>query len=160
WYARYRWLGARLLRHVRVRLAVSEAARRTVARYFPGDYAIVPNGIDVDRFQRPAARPHEMPADRRPVLFLGRLEPRKGVRRLVEAMATVQQQAPDAQLVVVGDGPGRASLARVARDAAISVAFVGRVADNLLPAYYQAAEIVCSPALGGESFGIVLLEAM
>jgi phosphatidylinositol alpha-mannosyltransferase len=160
WYGRYRRLLAPLMRRIRVRLAVSEAARRTVARDFPGDYEIVPNGIDVDRFRHPAARPLAMPASLRTVLFVGRLEPRKGVDRLIRAMAIVQQRAPDARLVIVGDGPDRTALEATARDEGVAVTFEGRVPDDVLPAYYRAADIVCSPALGGESFGIVLLEAM
>ena len=94
------------------------------------------------------------------MLFVGRLEPRKGVDRLIRAMPIVQRQAPDVRLAIVGDGPDRAALETAARDAGVDVLFTGRVSDALLPAYYRAADIVCSPALGDESFGIVLLEAM
>jgi len=160
WYARYHWPLAPLMRRIRVRIAVSNAAKRTVERHFPGDYTIVPNGIDVERFRRFCARPADLPGDRRHVLFVGRLEPRKGVDRLIAAMAMVQQRAPDARLVIVGEGPDRASLEARARDLGISATFRGRVSDDVLPGYYRAADIVCSPALGGESFGIVLLEAM
>jgi phosphatidylinositol alpha-mannosyltransferase len=160
WYPRYRWILAPLMRRVRVRLAVSEAARRTVARHFPGCYDIVPNGIDVDRFQRPAERPPEMRDSGPYVLFVGRLEPRKGVDCLVRAMAIVQQRIPAARLVIVGDGPDRRAIEAVARDAGVRIAFIGRVQDEELPSYYGAADVVCAPALGGESFGIVLLEAM
>jgi len=160
WYGPYQRLLAPLMRRIRCRLAVSEAARRTVARDFPGCYEIVPNGIDVDRFRQPAARPAAMPAGSRYVLFVGRLEPRKGVDRLIRAMTIVQAHAPDARLVIVGDGPERAPLEATARAADIGVTFAGRVPDDALPAYYHAADIVCSPALGDESFGIVLLEAM
>jgi len=160
WYGRYHWLLDPLMRRVHTRLAVSAAARRTVADAFPGDYQIVPNGIDVDRFRRPAARPPEMASDLRFVLFVGRLEPRKGLDRLIRAMPAVQRHAPDARLAVVGDGPDRAALEAAAREADVDVLFTGRVSDDLLPAYYRAADIVCSPALGDESFGIVLLEAM
>ena len=160
WYPRYRWLFAPLMQRVRVRLAVSDAARRTVARHFSGEYEIVPNGIDVDRFQQATARPATMPAQHRHVLFVGRLEPRKGVDRLIRAMTIVGERAPDARLVIVGDGPDRARLEATARDAAVGVTFAGRVPDEILPAYYQAADVVCTPALGDESFGIVLLEAM
>jgi phosphatidylinositol alpha-mannosyltransferase len=148
------------MRRVRTRLAVSDAARRTVAQHFPGRYDIVPNGIDVDRFHRAAARPAAMPPDLRSVLFVGRLEPRKGVDRLIQAMAIVRQQAPDACVVIVGEGPDRARLETAAREAGIDARFMGRVSEDLLPAYYQACDVVCSPALGDESFGIVLLEAM
>ncbi len=160
WYGPYHWLLAPLMQRIHVRLAVSDAARRTVANDFPGDYEVVPNGIDVNRFRQAAARPATMPDDRRFVLFVGRLEPRKGVDRLIRAMAVVQQQAPDARLVIVGEGPDRAALEATARDAGVYATFTGHVSDDDLPAYYRAADIVCSPALGGESFGVVLLEAM
>jgi phosphatidylinositol alpha-mannosyltransferase len=160
WYGRYHWLLDPLMRRVHTRLAVSDAARRTVTRDFPGDYEVVPNGIDVDRFRVPTPRPPDMPADRRFVLYVGRLEPRKGVDRLLRAMPAVQQQAPDTRLVIVGDGPGRAALESLAREIGVDVLFTSRVPDLVLPAYYRAADVVCSPALGDESFGIVLLEAM
>jgi phosphatidylinositol alpha-mannosyltransferase len=160
WYGRYRRLLAPLMRRIRVRLAVSDAARRTVARHFPGDYEIVPNGIDLDRFRRATMRPAEMPESSRHVLFVGRLEPRKGVDRLIRAMTIVGQHVPDTRLVIVGEGPDRCALAAAAHDAGVDVTFAGGVKDDVLPAYYQAADVVCSPALGGESFGIVLLEAM
>jgi len=101
-----------------------------------------------------------MPADRRHVLYVGRLEPRKGVDRLVRAMASVQDRLAGVQLVIVGDGPDRAAVETLARDLRVPVTFPGRVSDDDLPGYYQAADVVCSPALGDESFGIVLLEAM
>jgi phosphatidylinositol alpha-mannosyltransferase len=148
------------MRRIGTRLAVSDSARRTVARDFPGDYEVVPNGIDVERFRRPASRPPSMPDHLRFVLFVGRLEPRKGVDRLIRAMTIVQQHAPDARLAIVGDGPDRAVLEAMALASGVDVRFAGRVSDAALPAYYQAAELVCSPALGDESFGIVLLEAM
>jgi phosphatidylinositol alpha-mannosyltransferase len=160
WYGRYRWMLAPVMRRIDARIAVSEAARGTVARHFPGHYDIVPNGIDVDRFQQRTDRPPEMRDARRHVLFVGRLEPRKGVDLLIRAMAILRQRVSDAHLVVAGEGPERAPLAAVAREAGVSVSFAGRVPDEALPAYYQAADVVCSPALGGESFGIVLLEAM
>ena len=110
WYPRYRRIFEPLMRRVRIRLAVSDAARRTVSPHFPGEYEIVPNGIDVDRFARPAPRPPDMQPNQRHVLYVGRLEPRKGVEHLIHAMATVQRAAPDARLVVVGDGPDREGL--------------------------------------------------
>ena len=93
------------------------------------------------------------------MLYVGRLEPRKGVETLIGAMTSVQKSAPDVTLVIVGDGSERASLTAQA-GSNCAVYFAGRVADAELAAYVQAADVVCSPALGGESFGIVLLEAM
>src|SRR5260221_1209152 len=160
WYGPYRPLLAPLMRRVRPRLAVSESARRTVERHFPGRYEIVPNGIDVNRFCQPGARPAAMPDHLRSVLFVGRLEPRKGVDRLIQAMRSVRRDAGDARLVIVGDGPERGRLTTVAREAGIDAQFMGRVSEAELPSYYQSADVMCSPALGDESFGIVLLEAM
>jgi len=160
WYPKYRWIFDPLMRRVRVRLAVSEAAKRTVATHFPGDYEIVPNAIDVGRFAAPAPRPRLMCPERRSVLYVGRLEPRKGVDRLIAAMATVQQHVPNAQLVIVGDGPDRAALEAQAAHRGVAAVFAGRASDLELPGFYQSADVVCSPALGDESFGLVLLEAM
>jgi len=160
WYPQYRWIFDRLMKRLAVRLAVSEAAKRTVAAHFPGEYEVVPNAIDVERFASQAARPSLMPDGRPYVLYVGRLEPRKGIDRLMRAMATVRRRVPCAQLVVVGDGPDRAALEAAAHDMDAGVLFAGRVSDDDLPRFYKAADLVCSPALGDESFGIVLLEAM
>ena len=159
WY-RYRWIFHSLMRRVRVRLAVSEAAKRTVAEHFPGDYEVVPNAIDVSRFARTAPRPSTLAANQRHVLYVGRLEPRKGVDRLIHAMARVQQRVPGVALAVVGDGPDREGLEALARSLNVTATFTGRVSDEALPGYYHAADVVCSPALADESFGMVLLEAM
>src|SRR5207244_719896 len=115
--------------------------------------------IDVDGFRRACPRPRNLAGGRRAVLCVGRLEPRKGVDTLIRAMALVQKAVPDALLVIVGDGSERAALGALAGDND-NVLFVGHVTDAELSAYVQAADVVCSAALGGESFGIVLLEAM
>jgi phosphatidylinositol alpha-mannosyltransferase len=154
-----RWLRS-LIDRVHCRIAVSEPARRTVARHFPGAYQIVPNGIDVDAFRAPRSLPAALASNRLHVVYVGRLEPRKGVDHLIRAMARVQRALPDADLVIVGDGPEQRRLIDVARALAVRVQFTGRVHDADLPGYVQAADVVCSPAIGGESFGIALLEAM
>ncbi|MGB7219598.1 MAG: glycosyltransferase family 4 protein [Vicinamibacterales bacterium] len=149
-----------LINRLAHRIAVSEAARRTVAQYFPGTYEIVPNGIDVAEFTAPRQRPPSLSTDHRHVLYIGRLEPRKGVEYLIRAMGQLQRALPDARLIVAGDGPERRRLTALAGECGTDVTFLGRVANPDLPAYIQASDLVCSPALGGESFGIVLLEAM
>jgi phosphatidyl-myo-inositol alpha-mannosyltransferase len=160
WYSACRPLLQPLMDRIAVRLAVSEPARRTVAHHFPGMYEIVPNGVDLDRFQQPGRRPPSMREDRLHVVFVGRLEPRKGVDRLLRAMAAVTRAVPGVMLTIVGDGPDRVELQALARSLGVEVTFEGRVAEDDLPGFYQFADVVCSPALGGESFGIVLLEAM
>jgi phosphatidyl-myo-inositol alpha-mannosyltransferase len=159
-YAAARPMLNALMRRISCRIAVSDAARRTIAAYFPGSYEIVPNGIDVAHFQEPRARPAAFGAGFHHILFVGRIEPRKGLGHLILAMPRVHQRVPAARLIVVGDGPDRGRLEALARAVGADAQFVGRIDDDELPAFFQASEVVCAPALGGESFGLVLLEAM
>lgn len=143
-------------------IAVSPPARDFVARYFSGDYHIVPNGIDTTRF-RPDHAP--VPELRTPgvktILFVGRMERRKGFDVLLEAYAHLRRRRSDLRLVAVGDGPQREGYERQVESFGIpDVTFSGRISNELLPRYYVSADVFCSPATGGESFGIVLLEAM
>ncbi len=148
-------------RRLSARIAVSSAARALVERYVPGDYEIVPNGVETARFH-PDVAPHaSLRGDAPTVLFVGRLDPRKGVHVLLDAMVRVRRAVPEARLVVAGHGPLAASLRRHARALPAGVVrFTGAVDAAQLPHYYAAADVVVSPALGNESFGIVLLEAM
>ena len=143
-------------------IAVSVPARDFIARYFPGDYRIVPNGIDTRRF-RPDHEP--VPELRtegmKTLLFVGRMEQRKGFGILLEAYAQLRRRRADIRLVAVGDGPQREGYERQVDSFGIpDVLFSGRVSDEMVPRYYTSADLFCSPATGGESFGIVLLEAM
>lgn len=144
------------------RMAVSEAARTFVSKYFPGDYEIVPNGIDCARF-RPGIEPFEQYRDGRiNVLFVGRMDPRKGVPYLCKAMPLVGRElGGNVRFMIVGEKGLRAHLcSRPADLHGAQMAWIGRVSPEDLPRYYATADIFCSPATGQESFGIVLLEAM
>jgi len=145
------------------RIAVSRAAREHISRYFPGEYRIIPNGVDVDLFGGPA-RPIERFNDGRPnVLFVGRLEKRKGLRYLLEAFRWVKQAVPSARLLVVGafDDEDKKPFVEYVRENHIyGVRFIGKVPEEELPRYYHTCEVFCAPSTGYESFGIVLLEAM
>jgi phosphatidylinositol alpha-mannosyltransferase len=143
-------------------IAVSAPARDFVSRYFHGDYHIVPNGIDTRRF-RPGYEP--IPELRTPgwhtLLFVGRLEQRKGLPTLLEAYAELRRRRANVRLVVVGDGPGRWGYEKFVESEAIpDVLFLGHVDAEMLPRCYASADVFCAPAIGRESFGIVLLEAM
>jgi len=122
-------------------------------------FEIVPNGVDVDRFA--GAQPFPSFAGEDSILFVGRLEPRKGLDRLIRAFTILKTTRPTLRLYVVGDGPDRDRCqellpARLRTD----VVFLGRVDNDELPRFYRSSRLFVSPALGGESFGIVLLEAM
>jgi phosphatidyl-myo-inositol alpha-mannosyltransferase len=159
-YRAWRWALGPIARRLRARIAVSEAARRTVAAHFPGRYEIVPNGIEGSFFGSARPRPPELATTDRHVLYIGRLEPRKGIDHLVRAVARASRSTSDVRLTIAGEGGARDALARLAVAVGAPVRFVGRIPDAALPAYLQAADVVCAPAVGGESFGIVLLEAM
>ncbi|MDH4208047.1 MAG: glycosyltransferase family 4 protein [Anaerolineae bacterium] len=146
------------------KIAVSEAAKDTVARYFGGEFVIIPNGIDVDRFGGEHVSPIEQYLDGRPnILFVGRLEPRKGFRYLLQALPYIKEEFPKARLIVVGayrKDEVTAHLLYVREHHLTGVKFVGRVSDDDLPRYYRTCDVFCAPSTGFESFGIVLLEAM
>ncbi len=149
------------VRKLHGRIAVSPAARDFVAEYFPGDYEIVPNGIDYWRFAAPVA-PFEKYKDGGPnVLFVGRLEKRKGLKYLLRAMAGVWDHFPEAKLIVVGSGPLLDDYRRLVASRRVqNVEFAGFVSSEDLVRYYHSCDVFCAPSTGQESFGIVLLEAM
>ncbi len=146
------------------RICVSEAAKALVSHYFSGEYVIIPNGIDVQRFGGPQVQPIERFRDGRPnILFVGRLEKRKGFRYLMRAFPYIAEFLPDARLIVVGayEKEDKEPFVRYARMHHLSsVKFVGRVSGEELPRYYRTCDLFCAPSTGFESFGIVLLEAM
>ena len=143
------------------RIAVSEASRTFNQTYLPGDYTIIPNGIDVARFDAPPFSRHR---DGRPtVLFVGRLEVRKGFEYLLRAWSHVREAVPDARLLVVGAFDKRHKRPYVlhARQHGVrGVRFIGPASETDLPRYYRSADVFCAPSAGFESFGIVLLEGM
>ena len=142
-------------------IAVSPAAQRYVNSSFPGDYKIIPNGIDVDHFSNNSAPWPEYMDGKTNILFVGRLEKRKGLKHLLEAYSRLKWELPDTRLLVVGPGnPDRDSHHILSARAMRDVVFLGKVSYQDLPRYYATADIFCAPATGAESFGIVLLEAM
>ena len=145
------------------RIAVSEAARSYVNSYYPGEYVIIPNGIDLHQFG-PHIPPLPWADDERPtILFVGRLEPRKGFKYLLYAFPYVRQDIPNARLIVVGaySREDKEPYVMWARHNNVrGIRFVGPVSEEELPRYYRSCDVFCAPSTGFESFGIVLLEAM
>jgi len=144
------------------RIAVSEEARRSIAHYFPGEYEIIPNGVDTERF-RPGAAPLARFDDARPkILFVGRADPRKGLSLLLRAFARLRSGVEGLQLIVVGAEAAEveAELADLDAPTRSEICFVGYAAPEDMAGYYASCDVFCSPATGQESQGIVLLEAM
>ena len=145
-------------------IAVSEVVRDYLLPYFPGDYRIIPNGIDLERFSDPALRSIEQFDDGKlNILFVGRLEKRKGFKYLLQAFAQVKQAVPEARLMVVGayDKEDKEPFVLYARQHRLrDVRFIGQVSEDDLPRYYRTCHVFCAPSTGFESFGIILLEAM
>lgn len=142
------------------KIAVSEPAMRFVSSYFPGDYRIVPHGSDIERFSRNVQPIEEFCDGKLNILFVSRLDERKGVRYLLKAFKTVKEELPNTRLIVVGPGNKRRYKDWVDAVKLKDVVFSGFTSQADLPRYYRSADIFCVPAVGRESFGIVLLEAM
>jgi phosphatidylinositol alpha-mannosyltransferase len=142
-----RWLSRRL----DLRCAVSEDARQMAHDALGGEYTLLFNGIEVDRY----AKAEPWPSTARTVLFVGRHEPRKGLDVLLAAFPMLP---PDVRLWVAGDGPQTAALQAEHTDPRIE--WLGRIDDHEKAARLRAAEVFCAPSLRGESFGVVLLEGM
>lgn len=153
--ATYKWLNP-LTRwaagRIDLRCAVSEEAVEFAEHYLGGTYELVFNGIEVERFASASPVKSEGPA----IFFCGRHDPRKGLAVLLESMAALP---PEVRLWVGSDGPETAALqARFAGDPRIE--WLGRISESEKAARLRGASVFCAPSLGGESFGVVLLEGM
>lgn len=153
--AAYRLVGrglGRMAGRLHHRVAVSPDAAALASRYLGGRYELLHNGIEVDRFAHGPAHPTEGPT----VFFLGRHEPRKGLDVLLSALDDLPE---DVVVWVGGEGPQSAELrARHGRDRRIR--WLGRISDADRAARMRGCTVYCSPSVRGESFGMVLLEAM
>ena len=145
------------------RIAVSEDARRTLVEHLGGDAVVIPNGVWVDAFEGVAPDPRWQGTPQAPtVAFLGRLdEPRKGLPVLTAAIPAVLAEHPGTRFLVAGHGDaGAAEAVEALGDLASSVEFLGRITDEEKAALLASVDVYCAPHTGGESFGIVLVEAM
>ncbi len=150
------------LEKITARIAVSEDARRTVVEHVGGDAVVIPNGVDVDRFARARSRPQWLGRPGAPtVAFVGRLdEPRKGLPVLVAALPQLLARHPGVRVLVLGRGSGEESLAGLDPALARHLELLGPLDDAAKAALLASADVFCAPHTGGESFGIVLVEAM
>lgn len=138
--------------------AVSEAASEYVRSLTDEPVSIIPNGIDLSKYKVTKLGAAK---DEKTILFIGRLEKRKGVSYLLHAYSLLVTRDPSVRLIIAGDGPDREALEFLASDLDLgNVTFTGYITDEEKLELLQDADLFCAPALYGESFGIVLLEAM
>ena len=163
WSLAYQF-GRRVLGHygrrLHGRIAVSAAARHFADRYFPGDYKVIPNGVDISRFE--AAEPIERWRDGiRNIFFVGRFENRKGVMDLLKAYRLLRKAGCECRLLLAGAGPLEKQVRRYLLTRRTGgVELLGRISDTEKARLFATADVFVAPATGRESFGIVLLEAM
>jgi phosphatidylinositol alpha-mannosyltransferase len=161
WYGMLKPYFSILMNRLNGKICVSEPAKQHMMQYFAGNYDVVPNGIDVQRFgEHMEPFPWATPGTPR-ILFVGRYnEARKGFKYLLRAMPLIQQQFPNARLQVVGPGQPERFHETIERYQIRNVEFIGEVSQESLPHYYSSCDVFCAPSIHRESFGIVLLEAM
>jgi len=148
-----------VLKHLDAFTAVSPAATSYIGNYVDtSDVYLVPNGVNLTNYHKAL----ESDGTRKGILYVGRLEKRKGTRYLIEAFAFLHESMPDVRLTIAGDGPDRQKLEQYVKELEISeyVDFLGFIEDDLKQKLLRQASLFVSPALYGESFGIVLIEAM
>lgn len=145
------------------RIAVSEDARRTLTDHLGGDAVVIPNGVYVDDFRNAVKDPRWVGTAEAPTIaFLGRLdEPRKGLPILTSAIPAILAQIPGARFLIAGRGEDGEAEARAALgDAVSAVEFLGGISDDDKASLLASVDVYVAPQTGGESFGIVLVEAM
>jgi phosphatidylinositol alpha-mannosyltransferase len=150
----------RVARRLAIRVAVSERAAAFARARIGGAFRVVPNAVDVGRFASAEPREDLVALGGRRLLFVGRLDDRKGFVDAVGAFGRLADTRPDLRLVVAGDGPRRAAVDALAPAMRERVTMLGAVENADLPPVHAACEVFVAPNTGGESFGIVLLEAM
>ena len=149
-------LGARRrFNQLSARIAVSEAAAWTGRRWFGGNYTIVPNGVDIEA----APQGPKEPSDELRLLFVGRAEERKGLPVLLAAFQALVEHVPS-RLTIVGSDPEEISRRVSDPDLMNHIDVLGKVSDSILWRQLGEADLLCAPSLAGESFGMVLIEAM
>lgn len=150
------------LEKIAARIAVSEDARRTLVEHVGGDAVVIPNGVFVDRFATAPRRPQWCGTPERPTVgFVGRLdEPRKGLPVLAAALPALLARHPGLRVLVLGRGDGDEALAGLPSPAAAAVELLGPLDDADKAALLRSVDVYVAPHTGGESFGIVLVEAL
>ena len=151
------------LEKISARIAVSEYARRTLVEHLGGDAVVIPNGVDVDFYRRaePKAEWRTQPGQGGTLAFIGRInEPRKGLPTLLEAFPAIAAARPGVRLLVLGGGDIEEAQELLPENVRGQVEFLGRLNDLDKARLLSSVDVYVAPNLGGESFGIILVEAM
>ncbi|MHB8185581.1 MAG: glycosyltransferase family 4 protein [Dermatophilaceae bacterium] len=150
------------LEKISARIAVSEDARRTVTTHLGGDAVVIPNGVFVERFASARRRPDwEGTVERPTIAFLGRMEePRKGMPVLSLALPEIVREIPGVRVLIAGPGSPGTIRERMTAEAAAACEFLGPVSDQDKASLLASVDLYLAPNTGGESFGIILIEAM
>ncbi|MFE4639142.1 glycosyltransferase family 4 protein [Streptomyces sp. NPDC056773] len=146
------------LEKISARIAVSEYARRTLVEHLGGDAVVIPNGVDVDFFAKADPNPAW---SGRTLGFIGRIdEPRKGLPVLMAAFPRIVEACPDVRLLVAGRGDEEEAVASLPAELRSRVEFLGMVSDEDKARLLRSVDLYVAPNTGGESFGIILVEAL
>ncbi len=141
-------------------VAVSEPAAEHISKVLGRAVTIIPNAINLSAFKR-AENPQPIDTAKKTILYVGRLEGRKGVTFLLSAFKRLHDKHPDTQLYIGGKGPDMAMLEKQADDEGTgAVTFLGYLEDGYKKELLQRADLFVSPAINGESFGVILIEAL
>ena len=148
-----------ILKYIDSFTATSDAAAEYICSLTDAPVAIIPIGLDASLWKPPEK--HKDGTKHKTILYVGRLEGRKGVSYLIHAFAELQNQRPEISLLICGEGPDRDKLEMLVEDLEVkNVTFMGYISDAQKHKLYQTSDLFCSPAIYGEGFGLVLLEAM
>ncbi|MEW2301590.1 glycosyltransferase family 4 protein [Streptomyces sp. NPDC006655] len=161
------------LEKISARIAVSEYARRTLVEHLGGDAVVIPNGVDVDFFARAEPRPEWQSGGARSAVeggggreggtigFIGRIdEPRKGLPVLMKALPAILAARPGTRLLVAGRGDQEAAVESLPAELRSRVEFLGMISDEDKARFLRSLDLYVAPNTGGESFGIILVEAL
>lgn len=143
-------------------IAVSKPAMDYASRFVPGDYEIIPNGVDTKYFRPNVPLIEKYNDGKLNIVFMGRLEFRKGLNYLLKAFYDVKKEMPETRLIICGPGTRlRKRYEQWVKDVRLQdVVFTGMVNFDEQPSYYRTADVFCAPNTSHESFGLILIEAM
>lgn len=148
-----------VIEKLRARIAVSEIARETLTVHLDTDAIVIPNGIDANFFATAESNP-EWQRDFT-IGFLGRFdEPRKGLSVLLEALPMIAKALPTVRILIAGPGEGLSIMQNVSPNLRNRLTFLGRLNENEKASFFKSIDLYLAPNTGGESFGIILAEAM